>query len=619
MLSHRNNDYSYITTNKELQEYVINTLVTLSINNIVNVGIDFETYVKEEFRLVSSGIDPYCNKLRLLSINWIGNDGAPIVIELNNVDITPLLLLLSDSSKFIVWAHNAAFEIRQIKHHYNLELTNIYCSMVMFNTLYVSIGWRQGKLIGAGLAVIMKHFAGVVMSKELQTSDWSSPLLSSEQLKYSARDVSSEWLNLILSVKDSLIQDYDEEYAFNLDQEAMRILAIVEYVGFIIDKDKMVGFIKELELLSNETKISLAKQLDQPLSVELQEDDEGVLHQCMSVSPLVTKVFNNPKKLASIINSKFKVNLTALNAVIMKEFLTSDNEEEDDSDDEDEDLDVDNITNKAEAKEVINTLITYKKQEKLKTEISKYNSIVNPISGALHATTNPVGTATGRMSSSGSIIVGDKKYKMNLQQVIARGKFNVRSGYIARDNYVIAGIDYVAEEVLTAMAYAKDEAGLAPFYQKKKQLYLLDSKGNQILNKDNKPVEDPYTDPHTVAAMGLCPALKTYAPELIREMAEKGHDGADYRFQGKVLNFSVIYGKTEQGLSNDLKCSVEEAGKILTSYFNQFYKLKHWLDTTSKEGVRCKRIRLPTSRWLYVDEANSKGNESSAQRKGPNG
>lgn len=618
MLSHRNNNYSYITTNLELQVYVINTLATLSINNIVNVGIDFETYVKEEFRLVSSGIDPYCNKLRLISINWIGNDSPPIVIELNTVDITPLLLLLSDSSKFIVWAHNAAFEIRQIKHHYNLELTNIYCSMVMFNTLYVSIGWRQGKLIGAGLGPIMRHFAGVVMSKELQTSDWSSPLLSKEQLEYSARDVSSEWLNLILNVKQSLINDYDEEYAFNLDQEAMRILAIVEYVGFVIDKDKMVGFIKELEQLSNDTKISLAKQLDLPLAVELKEDDEGVLQQFMSVSPIVTTVFNNPKKLASVINTKFKVNLTALNAAIMKEFLITQDEEED-SDDEDDDLNVDNITNKAEAKEAINTLITYKKQEKLITEISKYNSIVNPISGALHATTNPVGTATGRMSSSGSIVVGDKKYKMNLQQVIARGKFNVRSGYIARDNYVIAGIDYVAEEVLTAMAYAKDEAGLAPFYQKKKQLYLLDSNGNQILNKDNKPVEDPYTDPHTVAAMGLCPALKSYTPELIREMAEKGHDGADYRFQGKVLNFSVIYGKTEQGLSNDLKCSVEEAGKILTSYFNQFYKLKEWLDITSREGVRCKRIRLPTLRYLYVDEANSKGNDNSAQRKGPNG
>jgi DNA polymerase I-like protein with 3'-5' exonuclease and polymerase domains len=619
MNSHRNSDYSYITSNKELQEHVINTLVTLSTKHIVNVGIDFETYVKEEFRLVSSGVDPYCNKLRLLSINWIGNDSCPIVIDLNTVDITPLLLLLSDKDKFIVWAHNAAFEIRQIKHHYNLELSNIYCSMVMFNTLYVSIGWRQGKLIGAGLAAIMRHFAGVVMSKELQTSDWSSPILSSEQLKYSARDVSSEWLNLILSVKQSLVEHYDEEYAFNLDQEAMRILAIVEYVGFVIDKDKMVGFIKELELLSNETKISLAKQLDQPLSVELKEDDDGVLQQCMSVSPLVTKVFNNPKKLATIINNKFKVNLTALNAVIMKEFLTSDNEEEEDSDDEDDtDLDVDNITNKAEAKEVINTLITYKRQEKLITEISKYNNIINPISKALHATTNPVGAGTGRMSSSSSIIVGDKKYKMNLQQVVARGNYDIRSGYIARDNYVIAGIDFSSQEIITAMAYAKDEAGLAPFYEKKRQPYLLNDLGNVVLDDSNIPIDNPLTDPHLTAAIGLCPALGSYDGKVILKKSKGGHDGVDYRFQGKILNFSVIYGKTEQGLSDDLKCTTEEAAKVLNSYFSKYYKLKEWLDRSAKEAVRNKRIRLPTGRYIWVDESNSKGLDASAQRKGPN-
>lgn len=157
------------------------------------------------------------------------------------------------------------------------------------------------------------------------------------------------------------------------------------------------------------------------------------------------------------------------------------------------------------------------------------------------------------------------------------------------------------QEVLTAMAYAKDEAGLAPFYQKKKQLYLVDSLGNLIFSKKGKPVEDPYTDPHTVAAMGLCSALKQYVAELIREMAEKGHDGIDYRFQGKILNFSVIYGKTEQGLSIDLKCSVEEAAKVLHSYFSQFFKLKEWLDRSARQATRNKRIRLPTGRILWVN------------------
>ena len=157
------------------------------------------------------------------------------------------------------------------------------------------------------------------------------------------------------------------------------------------------------------------------------------------------------------------------------------------------------------------------------------------------------------------------------------------------------------QEIVTAMAFAKDEAGLAPFYQKKKQPYLLDDLNNIVLDEDNNYVENPYTDPHLIAAVGLCPALSNYNGKLILKKSKGGHDGIDYRFQGKILNFSVIYGKTEQGLSNDLKCSVEEAAKVLHSYFSQFYKLKEWLDLTAKEAVRCKRIRLPTDRIIWVN------------------
>ena len=175
------------------------------------------------------------------------------------------------------------------------------------------------------------------------------------------------------------------------------------------------------------------------------------------------------------------------------------------------------------------------------------------------------------------------------------------------------------QEILTAMAYAKDEAGLAPFYEKKKTPYLLDNNGNIVLDDDNIPIENPLTDPHLTAAIGLCPALSNYDGKTVLKKSKGGHDGIDYRFQGKILNFSVIYGKTEQGLSDDLKCSVEEAAKVLHSYFSKYYKLKEWLDKAAREAIKCKRIKLPSSRWMYVDESNSKGNDSSAQRKGPNG
>jgi len=605
----QNSSHCYVVTREQLDYLVIENLAALTPNSIV--GIDFETYVKDEYTNVSSGLDPYCNKLRLLSINWIGSS-TTYVIDLHSIDITNLLLLLKNSSHMI-WAHNAAFEIRQIKHHYGLELDNIYCSMVMFKTLYAATGWRQGKSIGAGLGAIMRHFAGVELSKDLQTSEWSSNTLSKQQIKYSALDVSTAWLNLIQEVFTVLRDEYDCIDAFNLDQNAMRILAIVEYDGFNIDTNKMNAFIDELEKLSILTKIDLAKQLDQPLSVSLElDDDTGQLIPILSVAPEVTKLFNNPTKLAQYISRKYKVNLPALNAVIMTQFLEQDEEEEED------DIDLGNVTNKEEAKQIVNTLITYKKQEKLLTEIRKYVHIVNPVTKALHATTNAVGAGTGRMSSSSNIIVGSKRYKMNLQQVIARGNYDIRSGYIARPGYLIAGIDFSSQEVLTAMAFANDEAGLAPFYEKKRVPYLLDNNGVVVLDSNNQPLDNPYTDPHLTAAIGLCPALKDYTPDIILKKSKGGHDGIDYRYRGKILNFSVIYGKTEVGLANDLKCSVEEAKEVLDSYFGKYYMLREWLDRTAWQAVKCKRIKLPTNRWLWVEESNSKGLDNAAKRKGPN-
>jgi hypothetical protein len=151
------------------------------------------------------------------------------------------------------------------------------------------------------------------------------------------------------------------------------------------------------------------------------------------------------------------------------------------------------------------------------------------------------------------------------------------------------------------MAYAKDEAGLAPFYEKKRQPYLLDDLGNIVYDDSNIPIDNPLTDPHLTAAIGLCPALGSYDGKVILKKSKGGHDGIDYRFQGKILNFSVIYGKTEQGLSDDLKCSVEEAAKVLNSYFGKYYKLKEWLDKMAKIGSRNKRITLPTGRILWVN------------------
>lgn len=50
------------------------------------------------------------------------------------------------------------------------------------------------------------------------------------------------------------------------------------------------------------------------------------------------------------------------------------------------------------------------------------------------------------------------------------------------------------------------------------------------------------------------------------------------RNKGKVVNFSIFYGKTAHGLSIDLGISIEEAQEMLTNFFQSKSSLKEWID-----------------------------------------
>ena len=75
------------------------------------------------------------------------------------------------------------------------------------------------------------------------------------------------------------------------------------------------------------------------------------------------------------------------------------------------------------------------------------------------------------------------------------------------------------------------------------------------------------------------------------------------RQQGKILNFSLMYGKTEWGFSKDWNVSVEEAKKIIDIYYEQFPSVKAWKDQQEFQMVEqrgwCKSIaNIP----LYVGD-----------------
>ena len=78
--------------------------------------------------------------------------------------------------------HYARFDVAILKHTFKIPLETIYCTKIA-SRLVRTYTSRHG------LKDLCKELLGVELSKQEQTSDWGSEILSQEQLKYAATDV----------------------------------------------------------------------------------------------------------------------------------------------------------------------------------------------------------------------------------------------------------------------------------------------------------------------------------------------------------------------------------------------------------------------------------------------
>ena len=58
----------------------------------------------------------------------------------------------------------------------------------------------------------------------------------------------------------------------------------------------------------------------------------------------------------------------------------------------------------------------------------------------------------------------------------------------------------------------------------------------------------------------------------------------DLRRKAKAVNFGIVYGISDYGLSKDLKISRREAGEYISLYFERYPKVKIFLDETIKQA-----------------------------------
>jgi DNA polymerase-1 len=161
--------------------------VRAALADCLGVGIDLET----------AGLDPRKDRVRLLSVAVPTIDGGHFayVVDCFQVDPRPLFAALADvppagdpdaeaqGPRRLLIGHNLAFDLAFLA-ALGFEPGAASDTMVLSQLLY---GTRQGKGFHA-LKQVAARELGRQMSKAEQTSDWSAPTLTAEQLRYAAAD-----------------------------------------------------------------------------------------------------------------------------------------------------------------------------------------------------------------------------------------------------------------------------------------------------------------------------------------------------------------------------------------------------------------------------------------------
>ena len=212
-------------------------------------------------------------------------------------------------------------------------------------------------------------------------------------------------------------------------------------------------------------------------------------------------------------------------------------------------------------------LLDYRKLNKLKTTyVDTLPNLVDSNS-RIHTSFNQIGTATGRLSSSDP----------NLQNIPVKTDdgIKIREGFVAGEGKVLMSIDYSQVELRVLTSMSKDE-NLIEAYREEKDLHDLTAR--RIFNLSDS--DDVTREQRTIA---------------------------------KIINFSIIYGKTAFGLAKELKIPVKDASEYIKKYFEQYPRVTTFEKEVIEFGEEHGYVKTLFGRKRYISGIDSKNKTIKAQ------
>jgi len=210
--------------------------------------------------------------------------------------------------------------------------------------------------------------------------------------------------------------------------------------------------------------------------------------------------------------------------------------------------------------DVIEKLLEYRILTKLKsTYLDGLAALICHNTSRIHTTFNQMVTATGRLSSS----------EPNLQNIPIRTEAGrkIRELFVPGEGYdYIMSADYSQIELRILADMSRDENLIESFAQ----------------------LQDVHT--RTASEVFEVP-MSEVTPEL--------------RSRAKAVNFGIVYGISDYGLSQDIGVSRTEAGQYINNYFIKYHGVKEFIDNVVKEAHRLGYVTTLFGRRRYLPNINS--------------
>ena len=522
-----------VRTEKELQRCVEYC------NQLDIIAIDTET----------EGFDVFTKKLLSLQV---GNKNHQFVIDCLKVDILPLKSILEEK---ICIAHNMKFDWKFL-YHKGINIKYIYDTFLA--ECILTTGWKRDDKELA-LTDLTQKYLGFHLDKSIRGKINYLGFDDLGVIAYAARDI--EFLEQIMNLQLTEISKWRLDRVLQLENEAVRVFALMEYNGIAFDKTKLNGVIQELNVINTD----LTEKLDNIIINEARTNRkvEGYtrVQQDLFTDSIRKTIINwrSPAQKTEILN---RLGIP-VNSV--------------------DDKTLQKLKNKHP---IVPLFIELSKFGKLESSFGKsLLQFINPITQRVHSSIWQI-LVTGRISMS----------YPNLQQIPSHSKLGqvIKSCFIASEGYKIVSADYSGMELRIIAEFSQDPTWIKIFREDK--------------------------DLHSE----LCALTFNIPIEKVIEPFP-GKPDISYRFLQKTINFGLAFGMTEYKLSDTAQISVQEAKKIIKMYFSKVPLVEKFLNMIAKSALSTGFIKTDPDyfkriRWFpELDRRNSKsiGNVERAAKNVP--